>query len=657
MAGWWLPTLRSRLLLGVSLGWLMLVATLLLYSHLSGGTLAKRENLTHLEYEADLVAQQLRRSIQERQNALARLEPSLSVDDPDLVTRLQAQEGLLSLFDRLMVFDAEGEPVAAWPPFELGGPTIADRDYFRYVRGIRRPHVSEPYEGGETGVPQIMVIEPLLDDEGRFLGILGGNSSLRDGDAFINLRSLRIGAQGYVMLATSRGQVISHPDSGWIMQWVPGAERVPLMDRALYGWEGSGMGEELGGEPALMAFRQIWPADWVVGAFLPMSQVRAPIQRYATELRWVGLATMAFMLPLLWWLLGLGLAPLHRLERLIERIGRGDVESLAVDTSLGELRQVAKAFDRLDAQRRDALAAREAREAFLQAVLESSPVGMFLADMTGRMNYINPALESLSGFDLATSRTSEWVRRVHVDDRPAFIENWRAMLQSGEERRQQYRFLRGDQSLWLEMQVSQVQLDEAALGFVGMIQDITERHERETRQRWEAEHDLLTGCLNRRGFENRLEEACSLHRRKSDKVLSLIMMDLDHFKPVNDTAGHAAGDELLRRIGQLLQDAVRQRDAVARLGGDEFALLLPGCPLDQAADIAERIRERIEQIEFRAEGHGFRVTASIGVSRLDEEDRDGGPLVKRADRASYRAKHRGRNQVVIQDGVRAAAET
>ncbi|RDB43819.1 hypothetical protein DU490_05250 [Halomonas sp. DQ26W] len=149
-----MSTLRSRLLLGVSLGWLVLVAALLAYSHLSGGALAQRENLTHLEYEAQLIANHLERSIRVRQQALARLRYSLVLDDGDLFTQLQRQEGLLALFDRLMVFDAQGEPVAAWPPFEHGGPTIASRDYFKHVRGFRRPHVSEPYVGARPASPR-----------------------------------------------------------------------------------------------------------------------------------------------------------------------------------------------------------------------------------------------------------------------------------------------------------------------------------------------------------------------------------------------------------------------------------------------------------------------------------------------------------------------
>lgn len=142
---WMLPTLRSRLLFGVSLGWLALVVALLGYSHISGGALAQRENLTHLAYEAELIADQLQRSVEDRQRALARLRPSLSVDDPALLDKLRAQEGLLALFDRLMVFDAEGEPVAAWPPFPEGGPRSPSVTTF-----IRRGAFAAPWLASPT---------------------------------------------------------------------------------------------------------------------------------------------------------------------------------------------------------------------------------------------------------------------------------------------------------------------------------------------------------------------------------------------------------------------------------------------------------------------------------------------------------------------------
>lgn len=143
--------------------------------------------------------------------------------------------------------------------------------------------------------------------------------------------------------------------------------------------------------------------------------------------------------------------------------------------------------------------------------------------------------------------------------------------------------------------------------------------------------------------------------RQGEMPLSLMMMDLDHFKPVNDSAGHAAGDEMLRSIGELLIETVRDSDSVARLGGDEFAILLPACPLVRARDVAERLREAIGRLDFKAGQHRFRVTMSIGIAMLGEADRSLPAFLQRVDQACYRAKRLGRNRVVVHDGDRVVA--
>ena len=649
MAGWLNLSLRLRLLLGIGLGWLVLVMALLGYSRLSGESLTRHENLVHLEYEAQLVADQLSRELAERKKVLARLAGGIDIADPGLESLLRAQQPLLALFDRLMVFDAEGRPVADWPPFPAGGPEIGQRPYFTHVKAFRRPHVSEPYRGGETGIDQVMVMHPLLSERGEFLGILGGNTSLRDGEAYLNLRGRRLGEAGHILLATADGQVISHLDESWLMQPLPGPETHPLVDQALLGWQGSGEGLTLGGEPALVAFRQVWPADWVVGVYLPMDQLQAPLRRYARELRWVGIGSVALMLPLLWWLLGLGLRPLHRLERQIGRVGQGEAERLELDTGMVELQQVAEAFNHVEAGRRDAMESLEAREAFLQAVLASSPVGMFLTDPRGQVNYLNPALTALSGIALDDYRPQAWLRRVHPEDRSAFLAGWRQALLPGGTLTQLYRFRSGEgEWRWLEVHANRVSGGGRVLGYVGLVQDITDRHEREQRQRWEAEHDPLTGCLNRRGFARRLAAACELSRRKSDHALALVMLDLDYFKEVNDSAGHTVGDTLLQRVAEELHDTVRDVDAVARLGGDEFAILLAGASRAVAREVAERVRQRLAEIDFRHGGRRFGISASVGVALFSEED-DDSSLMERADQASYRAKQGGRNRVVMAD--------
>jgi two-component system, cell cycle response regulator len=161
-----------------------------------------------------------------------------------------------------------------------------------------------------------------------------------------------------------------------------------------------------------------------------------------------------------------------------------------------------------------------------------------------------------------------------------------------------------------------------------------------------AQTDPLTMVLNRRALTTRL--ASELDRaRRYEAVLSLLMIDLDHFKSVNDTYGHLVGDDVLRATAALLQQAVRSVDVVARYGGEEFVIVLPETPLSGAVAFAERVRQQIEDHPFRAlSGERLRVTASIGVGVFPAEDVSTvDTLLAHADEALYRAKAAGRNQV------------
>lgn len=162
-----------------------------------------------------------------------------------------------------------------------------------------------------------------------------------------------------------------------------------------------------------------------------------------------------------------------------------------------------------------------------------------------------------------------------------------------------------------------------------------------------ADHDGLTHIANRHAFDKRLREEMKRHQRHAQE-LSLLMLDLDFFKAVNDTYGHLAGDIVLARVGQLLQRALRESDLPARFGGEEFIILLPQTGEEQAWILAERIRSLIAQERFSFEGKTFRVTASIGVAGM----RPGvftppETLVHEADQALYRAKTGGRNMVCV----------
>lgn len=158
-----------------------------------------------------------------------------------------------------------------------------------------------------------------------------------------------------------------------------------------------------------------------------------------------------------------------------------------------------------------------------------------------------------------------------------------------------------------------------------------------------AEHDPLTGLANRRGFEPRLQGLIANQRLGLSH--SLLMMDLDGFKRVNDTAGHAAGDALLQALAKLFVASVRGRDVVARLGGDEFAFILINTSAESALKVAENIRASVKGFSLEWEGERYQVGASIGVVEIGSQDRDAVALMKRADAACYEAKQNGRNQV------------
>lgn len=160
----------------------------------------------------------------------------------------------------------------------------------------------------------------------------------------------------------------------------------------------------------------------------------------------------------------------------------------------------------------------------------------------------------------------------------------------------------------------------------------------------QARTDELTGLANRRALIDRLEEEIDRARRYSSP-LSVAILDLDHFKEINDTLGHQAGDQVLSRLGELLAEETRAPDVAGRYGGEEFALVLPQTGREEARRLAERVREAVEGLEFEAEGEPFGVTCSLGLAEMEEsEGMD--HLVKRADDALYRAKEEGRNRVV-----------
>jgi diguanylate cyclase (GGDEF)-like protein len=179
--------------------------------------------------------------------------------------------------------------------------------------------------------------------------------------------------------------------------------------------------------------------------------------------------------------------------------------------------------------------------------------------------------------------------------------------------------------------------------FIGMYVAETKRRLHE-----ETRLDSLTGLHNRRAFEEMVQREVQIAMR-DNTPLTLLMMDLDHFKQLNDTWGHALGDRALRTFGGVLLTVTGSGDAVARLGGEEFAILLPGRSSRSALSLAERLRATVEGLRLSEGDELIRFTVSVGLSSLQAGEAGFEPMLRRADRALYKVKRTGRNRVLLSD--------
>lgn len=169
------------------------------------------------------------------------------------------------------------------------------------------------------------------------------------------------------------------------------------------------------------------------------------------------------------------------------------------------------------------------------------------------------------------------------------------------------------------------------------------------RLKTQAEIDHLTELFNTRALAKLADKALASVRR-NNSVLSVLILDIDHFKGINDNYGHAAGDKVLHDFARILSEGLRPSDVVGRIGGEEFLILLPETGKEEAFKVAERLRSRVEEMNFRHEGYSIYFTICIGITSTDGRDKSFDLIMREADTALYQAKREGRNRVVPYDG-------
>ena len=321
----------------------------------------------------------------------------------------------------------------------------------------------------------------------------------------------------------------------------------------------------------------------------------------------------------------------------LDSLTKGEITAALIDKVL-----------RYATERTHTLKALKASEQRYRELFQNVTAGVFQTTTDGKFMAANPALVRMLGYDTEDELLAVDVARDVYSDanhRDAWV---RSMAETGEVRNAELVLKRRDGSKLVVLENSRAvrDADGRVLFYEGTITDITAAHALSEQLSHDASHDPLTGLKNRREFEVQLQHALEL-THATGTAHAVCFMDLDRFKVVNDTCGHVAGDELLRQLGQMLQNKVRAADVVARLGGDEFAVLLQNCGPADALQVANNVLKAISEFQFVWGQNTFNLGVSIGVVPIDAHFKRLAQVMDAADAACYAAKDRGRNRVVV----------
>jgi diguanylate cyclase (GGDEF)-like protein/PAS domain S-box-containing protein len=519
------------------------------------------------------------------------------------------QSGIIdrNLFSLLCVISASGRIVLCNRP-SLSVENYTGHEYFEAHRGpapADQLHIGKPVLRDKTGVWYVPLSRPVLERDGSFGGII-------------------------LMLV--------NPDYFTRFHQKAGVSKLGLV--SLVGTDGIVRSRRVGGEVSFggdMSNRNliVQQADTAIGSFYSTRGVDG-VRRYVSYRR----------VPDYPLVVAVGEAESEVLED-VEQRGRRDILLAAVFTLVVILLTVT--LLRMTTRQLRNAAAVAASEAKFRATFEQSTIGIALLSPEGRYLEGNKKLSDMLGFttdELVGLDAGALLSTESPDARDRSHASVGELL--GSPRELQCRRKDGS-AIWVNCILSKVEgLDDQPSCYLQVLEDVTKRRQLEQELESLASTDTLTGIPNRRTFSARLEEAHALLQRVPEQPWTVLMLDIDFFKKVNDTWGHAGGDQVLKRLGKLIRSEIRKTDTCGRVGGEEFAVILSGASEVAAVRFAENLRRRVEAEVIRYDGHDIRITVSIGVSGMAPDNGEAGAAMVRADSALYAAKHNGRNRVEVE---------
>ena len=621
--------------------------------------------------EVQLLAALLDARLQHIEGYLARLGQEVNPERLLHPARLPAawaqHRQAFSVFDFLDLARGDGLPV--WRHVQAAarpqGLDAAVEQVRLQALADGQPHVLAPVGRWPEEKPLVLLATPLKNNSGEIQAVLVGGVSLYSSQ-LLPPQLTRASLQGVaVMVFNADGVLLAHPSPGRLMGRV---QDEPGLGELMPRWQAQGgqmMPEALSllDNRHLSSLAGLSVAPWGVARVTPLQQALAPYREVGRWAWWLtaGVALVCAALGgwLILWLTRPISELLRRMHQVLDRSMPAARSWPQVGGELGRLvsmlRQVAMAQEREQQSLRVMVGQ-------LEAILEHASVGIVVTR--------HRTLELLS--HRASAMMGYAPGELHGQPARVLYPSDAAYEELGRQVREQFGrqgfydgelvFRRKDgQDFWVHMLGRGVVPGDPEGGTIWIFDDITAEREARRALSWSASHDSLTGLVNRRELEHRLQlllqhpvqtgPAGTSREEIAEAGGCVLFVDLDHFKAVNDQAGHAAGDQVLRQVARIMEGLVRQTDTVGRLGGDEFALLLPGCTLERASLIAEALRSHIEAlpidlpIDQGSQSHV--IGCSIGLIELGPQYHDVAAVLHAADMACYQAKRGGRNQVVV----------
>ncbi|MDD0838355.1 diguanylate cyclase [Curvibacter sp. HBC61] len=647
---WWVAAVPALLAVALAVGWMGWRGEALALSQMAQAQAADVALLASL-IEARAEQTRATLGVLARDLTPERLNPARTAPDA-----WATQRAVLRTFDFVDVAAADGRPL--WRQSQV---PLLPADLDEAVARLRTRTLAEgqdqwlaPLGRWPSEKPLALMSTVVRGPLGEVRGVLVAGLSMYSSQLLPPLVS-QSAFQGETLLVyTAEGRLLHHPQASRLLGLVQDeAAWGPVLARGLApssGPEDRAVSQQVGDALVSQAVVPSW--QWRVARISPVSSVLAPYQ--ALRRQALGLAGVAAVLAaaLATYALRHLIQPVTQLRRralqVLERSAPAASDWPQAGGEVGELitilRQIALAQER-EHQRLRVMVGQ------LEAILEHASIGIVVTRHR-TLELLGHQASAMLGY--APGELHGQPARVLYPSEAAYAELGQQVRQQFCERGHfdgELVFRRKDGSdFWVHMLGRGVVPDDPEGGTIWIFDDITAEREARRELSWSATHDSLTGLVNRRELEQRLARLLQAEPTEfspgEDAVRGcLLFVDLDHFKPINDGAGHAAGDLALQQIARLMEAQVRQSDTVGRLGGDEFALLLPACSVERAEQIADSLCRSVADWPLVFEGQSYPIGCSIGLVALTPALGDVRAVLHAADMACYRAKRAGRNRV------------